>query len=99
MACINADGTLTRSGELIILALRTPSTPEEVAQETGEALFKVRSALREFMGVGFVEAEENKYRKQSTTVTSALKEGACGQQAKNKEGRSWNVATRRRESS
>lgn len=62
VACINADGTLTRSGELIILALRTPSTPEEVAKETGEALFRVRSALREFMGVGFVEAEEDKYR-------------------------------------
>lgn len=61
MACINVDGTLTRSGELIILALRTPLTPEEVAKETGEALFKVRSALREFMGVGFVEAKEDKY--------------------------------------
>ena len=61
MACINVDGTLTRSGELIILALRTPLTPEEVAKETGEALFRVRSALREFLGVGFVEAREGKY--------------------------------------
>lgn len=66
MACINADGTLTRSGELIILALRTPLTPEEVAKETGEALFKVRSALREFLTVGFVEAKEEKYCSTST---------------------------------
>lgn len=61
MACVNPDGTLTRSGELIILALRTPLTPEEVAQETGEPLFRVRSALREFMGVGFVEVQDDKY--------------------------------------
>lgn len=61
MACINADGTLTRSGELIILALRTPLTPEEIAKETGEALFRVRSALREFLGAGLVEVKEEKY--------------------------------------
>ena len=74
MACINADGTLTRSGELIILALRTPGTAEEVAQETGEPLFKVRSALREFMGAGFVEAQEDKYR--STPQALARLEGS-----------------------
>lgn len=61
MACINANGTLTRSGELILLALRTPLNPEEIAKDTGVALFKVRSALREFLTAGMVEAKEDKY--------------------------------------
>jgi predicted transcriptional regulator len=62
MGCINADGTLTRSAELILLALRTSMTPEEVARETGVALFKVRSGLREFLGAGLAVAEGDKYR-------------------------------------
>lgn len=74
MACINADGTLTRSGELILLAIRTPLTPEEVAKETGEALFRVRSALREFLAAGFVEAQEDKYC--STLTGQAKLEGS-----------------------
>ncbi len=74
MACINADGTLTRSGELILLALRTPATAAEVAEETGEPLFRVRSALREFMSAGFVEAQEDKYR--STPQALARLEGS-----------------------
>jgi hypothetical protein len=61
VACINVDGTLTRSGALIILVLRTPLTPEEVSKQTGEALFRVRSALREFLGVGFIEVRDDKY--------------------------------------
>ena len=62
MGCINADGTLTRSGELILLALRTPLTAEEVARETGVALFKVRSALREFLAAGLAEVANDEYR-------------------------------------
>jgi predicted transcriptional regulator len=61
VACINADGTLTRSGELILLALRTPLTPEQISQETGVPLFKVRSALREFLAAGVVEETDGKY--------------------------------------
>ncbi len=62
MGCINEDGTLTRSAELILLALRTPRTPEEVARETGVALFKVRSGLREFLAAGLVTQENDTYR-------------------------------------
>lgn len=61
MGCINTDGTLTRSAELILLALRTSMTPEEVARETGVALFKVRSGLREFLEADLVVVEGDKY--------------------------------------
>jgi hypothetical protein len=62
MACINADGTLTRSGELILLALKNPCTPEEAARDTGLPLFKVRSAVREFLAVRLVERTGEEYR-------------------------------------
>jgi hypothetical protein len=62
MACINADGTLTRSGELILLALKNPCTPEEAARDTGLPLFKVRSAVREFLAVRLVERAGEEYR-------------------------------------
>ncbi|RJR32921.1 MAG: hypothetical protein C4567_17485 [Deltaproteobacteria bacterium] len=62
MACIQPDGTLSRSGELILLAVHTPATPEEVARETGLDLFVVRAAMREFIRAGHVEKEEDRYR-------------------------------------
>ena len=56
MGCIDAKGNITRSGELILLALMGPSPIEDAAKESGQPLFKVRSAVREFTDVGFVKA-------------------------------------------
>ncbi len=47
MACIDANGKLTRSGELILLAMMEPTDVETAAQESGLPLFKVRGAVRE----------------------------------------------------
>jgi hypothetical protein len=47
MACIDANGNVTRTGELILLALQTPAAAEAVAAETGLPLFRVRGAIRE----------------------------------------------------
>jgi hypothetical protein len=62
VGCINADGTVTRSGELILLALRTPLTPEEAAKETGVPLFKVRSGIRELLAARLVQAADDKFQ-------------------------------------
>jgi hypothetical protein len=62
VGCINVDGTLTRSGELILFALRTPMTPEEAAKETGVPLFKVRSSIREFLAARLVQAADDKFQ-------------------------------------
>jgi hypothetical protein len=62
VGCINTTGTITRSGELILLALLTPMTPEEAAKETGIPLFKVRSGIREFLEVRLVQAEDDKFK-------------------------------------
>ena len=74
MACINADGTLTRSGELILLCCKTPNTPEAVARDVSQPLFKVRAAIREFAAVKFLEPAEDKW--QTTAAGLAKVEGA-----------------------
>jgi hypothetical protein len=62
VGCINVDGTLTRSGELVLLALRTHMTPEEAARDTGVPLFKVRSGIREFLAARLVQAADDKFQ-------------------------------------
>lgn len=56
MACIDADGNLTRSAELILLALQRVTAAEEVAGETGLPLFRVRAAMRELQRAGLLTA-------------------------------------------
>lgn len=62
MACINPDGTLTASAQMMLSALRTPATPVELAQQTERPLFRVRSTLRELAEAGLVEESEGRYR-------------------------------------
>ncbi|MCG6906385.1 MAG: hypothetical protein LJE63_07145 [Desulfobacteraceae bacterium] len=56
MACIDADGNLTRTAELILLALRRAAAAEEVAAETDLPLFRVRAAIRELQRAGLLAA-------------------------------------------
>ncbi len=55
MACIDANGKLTRSGELILLAMMEPADVEFAAKESDLPLFKVRSAVRELSKAGLLE--------------------------------------------
>jgi predicted transcriptional regulator len=74
VACIQPDGTLSRSGELILLAVHTPATPEEMVRETGFDLFLIRAAMREFIQAGYVERVADRYR--LTPKGEAALEGA-----------------------
>ncbi len=58
MACIDANGKLTRSGELILLVMMEPAGVEFAAKESGLPLFKVRSAVRELSKAGLLEEVE-----------------------------------------
>ena len=58
MACIDANGKLTRSGELILLAMMEPADVDFAAKESGLPLFKVRSAVRELSKAGLLEEVE-----------------------------------------
>ncbi|HQU25504.1 MAG TPA: hypothetical protein PLS29_00585 [Acidimicrobiales bacterium] len=62
MACLNSDGTLSPSGRALVAALATPSTPEDVARETGLPLYRVRAGLRELVAASLVTVEGDRYR-------------------------------------
>jgi predicted transcriptional regulator len=47
-----------------------PSSPEEVANRTGQPLFRVRSGLRELKNAGFVDETEGKYMLSETGKTT-----------------------------
>jgi len=62
MACIDANGKVTRSGELILLAMMAPADADAAAKETGLPLFKVRSAVRELSKAGLLMETEGLYK-------------------------------------
>jgi len=57
-----SDGALTESARKMLEALRSPATPEAVAQVTGLPLFRVRSGLRELAQAGLLEETEGHYQ-------------------------------------
>jgi DNA-binding IclR family transcriptional regulator len=62
MACISPDGKPTESGAKMLRALQAGlKSPEEVAQETGLPLFRVRSGLRELTQAGLASQKGDKY--------------------------------------
>ena len=62
MPCVSPDGKPTSSGMTTLKSLKDEAlTPEEVADKTGQPLFRVRSGLRELKNAGFVEETQGKY--------------------------------------
>ena len=61
MACVNPDGSITETAKALLRVLESPLTPEEIAQQVGQPLFKVRSSLREMTGAELIIEEEGKY--------------------------------------
>ena len=61
MGCVEPDGRPSRCGEYMLLAMWGPATPEQVAKDCHTPLFRVRSAIREFMEAGFVEKRGDAY--------------------------------------
>ena len=61
MPCINADGTISRSAELILLTCHTAVTSEDLAREVKLPLFRIRSATRELTAAGLLEPAGDKF--------------------------------------
>ena len=61
MACVNADGSLVASAKIVLKAIETPHTSEEIAEKTNQPMFKIRSSLREMAWFGYVSEENGKY--------------------------------------
>jgi predicted methyltransferase len=68
LACIDANGKLTRSGELILLAMMEPADVETAAQESGLPLFKVRSAVRELSKADLLAEVEGGFKVSSKGI-------------------------------
>ena len=69
MACIKPDGTIEPAARAMLHALRTPRTPDELAQEIKYPLYRVRSTLRELAEHGLAYEDGGRF-----TLTSAGKE-------------------------
>lgn len=62
MACISPDGKPTASGAKILRALKAKTgSAEEVSQQAGLPLFRVRSGLRELTQASLVSQKGEKY--------------------------------------
>ena len=62
MACISPDGKPTESGTKMLHALEPGfGSPEEIAEDTGLSLFRVRSGLRELAQAGLAKQKDDKY--------------------------------------
>jgi predicted transcriptional regulator len=62
MPCVSSDGKPTSSGVALLKSLKDGTlSAEEVANRTGQPLFRVRSGLRELKNAGFVEETDDKY--------------------------------------
>jgi predicted transcriptional regulator len=63
MACISPNGKPTESGTKMLRALQGGlKSPEEIAQESGLPLFRVRSGLRELAQAGLADQQADKYK-------------------------------------
>jgi DNA-binding IclR family transcriptional regulator len=62
MACISPDGKPTESGAKMLRTLKTGAkSAEEVAQQAGLPLFRVRSGLRDIEQAGLASPKGEKY--------------------------------------
>lgn len=62
LPCVSLDGKPTKTGLATLKSIQTgASSPKEIADVTGQPLFRVRSGLRELVNAGFVELSEEKY--------------------------------------
>jgi len=62
MPCVSPDGKPTSSGMELLKSLKDSAlSSEEIANKTGQPLFRVRSGLRELKNAGFIEDRNEKY--------------------------------------
>ena len=62
MACIDANGFITRTAELVLLALMESRSHEEAAGECGSPLFRIRAIIRELGKLGFISQTDGGFQ-------------------------------------
>ena len=70
MPCVSPDGSLSTTGRLMLEAVGSGASAEEVAASTGKPLFSVRSSMRQLGEAGLVVETDGRF---SQTVEGAAK--------------------------
>jgi DNA-binding IclR family transcriptional regulator len=69
MPCVSPDGKPSETGIITLKAVQGGAeTPEQVAEVTGNPMFKVRSGLRDLVNAGFLELKGGKYSLTETAL-------------------------------
>ena len=75
MPCVKPDGTLSTTGRLMLEAVQSDSSAEDVAATTEMALYRVRSVLRELVEAGFVAETDGRFSQTEKGAAKANKPG------------------------
>ena len=62
MACLNPDGTLTRSAQAVLVALHEPATEQQIVERAAVPRFQVRSLLRDMATAHLIAEDAGIYR-------------------------------------
>jgi predicted transcriptional regulator len=62
MPCVLPDGTVAPVAKRILSVTSKERSAEEIADETGAPLFRVRSSIRELIEAGLLEDRGERYR-------------------------------------
>jgi predicted transcriptional regulator len=62
MPCVLPDGTVAPVAKRILSMASKERSAEEIADETGVPLFRVRSSIRELLEAGLLEDRGERYR-------------------------------------
>ena len=62
MPCVSPDGKPTGTGVKTLTSVKEgATTPDMIAEATGQPMFRVRSGLRELVNAGFLEEADGEY--------------------------------------
>ena len=61
MACINSDGSLTKTAKKVMTVMQTPSRDFDIAEEIQFPVYLVRSSLRELIEIGLVNEVDGEF--------------------------------------
>ena len=80
MACLPSDDILGSTGVSVLLTLTTPTTLEDVAQQTGLPLFRVRGTVRRLLEAGFTHQVGQMFEITPAGIETLEKKGREGKQ-------------------
>jgi len=75
MVCLPSDDILGSTGVSVLLTLTTPTTLEDVAQQTGLPLFRVRGTVRRLLEAGFTHQVGQMYEITSAGIETLEEKG------------------------